>query len=152
GCAGRADARVLLGLRFDSGRDRAQAVVPVLATARSAVEAALSPAERGLPRRYARRGRRWRHRAVPSSLWAAAGPQRRDPDAGWHRWRAITGSARAAFANQRARARGVGARTTDPGRRGNARASRWFPRPSGRALPSLLGPSDRRRGRDRLRT
>ena len=63
--AGRAHARLLLGLGLDRHRDRAEDGVPVLAPARRAAdEPFVSPAD-GLPRRHDRLGVGRRHRPVP---------------------------------------------------------------------------------------
>ncbi len=67
----RAIASLLLGLGIHGSRDRAEAVIPVLAAEGARVQAAIRPARRGLSRRHARRGGRRRHRPLSPDLRAA---------------------------------------------------------------------------------
>ena len=70
--AGRAHARLLLRLRLDRHRDRAQDGVPVLAAARRGAAHEVRRAADGLPRRHDRLGLGRRHRPVPLALPPAA--------------------------------------------------------------------------------
>ena len=141
-----ADPRLLLGLRLDRGRDRAEDGLPVPAAARRPARAAhlLRPPARRLPRRHDRLGLGRRHRPLPRHLPAAAlrcpcrrARRRRRPRAGARR--------------PRRGDRGGDRRAAGPGRRRDAHPPARLPARGARAVRPLRRAADLRRGRDRLR-